>query len=112
MATFTSPEFPNSFHEPFEVTSPSSGKYNCIAWALNDQTRFIWPLRKRGFYCPKGLPMVETIEAFSKLFAKHGYQVCENGNLEDGYQNWPCLPKTVFRPMLPGNLPMDCGQAK
>lgn len=85
MAQFTSTEFPHSFNEPFEITSPASGEYNCIAWALLDLTHFIWPLRQRGFYWPKGLPMKETRSAFVDLFAKHGYKICDNGNLEKGF---------------------------
>ena len=37
--------------------------------------------------------MEESIETFSKLFAKHGYQVCENGNLEDGFQKLALFAK-------------------
>jgi hypothetical protein len=93
MTLFTAPDFPNSFAEPFEVTSPSSGEYNCIAWALNDQTRFIWPLRQRGFYWPRRLPVEETLEAFTKLFAAKKYQVCEDGSLEAGFQKLALFEK-------------------
>lgn len=93
MAQFTSPDFPNSIAEPFEVTSPSSGEYNCIAWALNDQSRFIWPLRQRGFYWPKSVRMEETLEAFSLLFAAKGYQVCMDGGFEAGFQKLALFEK-------------------
>lgn len=44
--------FPNSQTTPFEETSPSSRDYNCIAWAMEDATRFYWPLPDPVFYWP------------------------------------------------------------
>ena len=32
----THPLFPNSFDFPFEITSPETAQYNCVAWALGD----------------------------------------------------------------------------
>jgi hypothetical protein len=93
MGTYTSSEFPNSFLEPFELTSPSSGEYNCIAWALKDLSRFIWPLRQRGFYWPKGVPMEESVDAFINLFARYGFQICENGSHEQGYEKLALFAK-------------------
>ena len=36
----THPLFPNSVDFPFEITSPETTQYNCVAWALGDS--FNW----------------------------------------------------------------------
>ncbi|MEK7254873.1 MAG: hypothetical protein AAB316_09020 [Bacteroidota bacterium] len=33
---FSLQDFPNSSLELFETTSPATGRYNCIAWALEE----------------------------------------------------------------------------
>lgn len=78
--------FPNSKKEPFEVTSPATPNYNCIAWAIEDPTRFYWPLPELAFFWPSDIPKQETIEAFVQLFKSVGYQPCKNGDLEEGFQ--------------------------
>ena len=37
---FSHPSFPNSVSEPFKITSPNDIKYNCIAWACGDDTKW------------------------------------------------------------------------
>lgn len=37
--------------------------------------------------------MEESLAAFTKLFAKHGYQVCGDGNPEEGYQKLALFAK-------------------
>ncbi len=80
------PDFPNSKASPFEITSPSSGVYNCIAWALERTDEFFWPRRMRGFYWPHSIPLKETLAAFQKLFEEAGYEICQHGELESGFQ--------------------------
>ncbi len=77
--------FPNSLIEPFVVTSVATGNYNCIAWAVEDTTRFYWAGPKEFFYWLPNIQRNETIEAFVELFAHFGYEKCNNGLKEKGY---------------------------
>ena len=35
--------FPNLKADGYQVTSPQSLEYNCIAWAAGDNTQWWWP---------------------------------------------------------------------
>jgi hypothetical protein len=78
--------FPNSFDQPLEITSPDTGNYNCIAWALDETALNYWPSPDAFFAWNPRLAREETVEAFILFFKGYGYEVCENGRLEKGYQ--------------------------
>src|SRR5213595_2734466 len=65
----------------FEVTSPPSKRYNCIAWAAGEDHLWWWP---HGPYWPEGVAKDETIEAFSLAYRRLGYAPCESIELEQG----------------------------
>ena len=68
----------------FRVTSPPSEVYNCIAWAAGINNDWWWP---NGFDTwPSGAPMEETLPAFIAAFTPLGYEVCDDGALEDGVE--------------------------
>jgi hypothetical protein len=77
---------PNSIQEPFEITSPDTGTYNCIAWALERTDRNYWVQPEEFFYWPPGLPRIESLDAFILLFELAGYVNCDTGELEPGFQ--------------------------
>ncbi len=79
------PIFPNSSIEPFEVTSPYTPEYNCIAWAFSDNTKWYWPDPSNIYYWPDNVPREINIDAFIKLFQSIDYVVCDNNDLEDKY---------------------------
>jgi hypothetical protein len=64
-------------------TSKATPLYNCIAWAAGDDRRYWWPC---GGYWPKGVPREETLEAFVQAFEVSGYELCEDGSLEPGFE--------------------------
>ena len=76
---------PNSFIEPLVITSLPTGNYNCIAWALEDTTRFYWTGPEAFFYWESDLPREETIDSFVQLFARYDYEICQNALKERGY---------------------------
>lgn len=80
---FSHPEFPRSFEQPFIRTSDKTRRYNCIAWAMDDTTQWYWP--HEDSFWPDEVPMVVELQAFITLFESHGYECCENGDLEEGY---------------------------
>ena len=71
--------FPTLFSSSFEITSPPTKRYNCIAWAAGEEHVWWWP---GGRYWPDGVPKEESIEAFTQAYAKLGYVPCETPELE------------------------------
>jgi hypothetical protein len=75
--------FPKLTDENHELTSPKTIKYNCIAWAAQNTQRwwqpgFFWPIESERDAHGIG----ELILAFKEL----GYEECENGELEQGFE--------------------------
>lgn len=70
-------------HSTFELTSPRTEEYNCIAWAAGDTERWWWP---QGGFWPVGVAARETVPAFEAAYESLGYVVCEGGELEPGYE--------------------------
>lgn len=74
----------------YERTSAPTGQYNCIAHAAYDCRLNWWPIAA-GFaendrYWPKGAPPRRTIRAFTKAFQLQGFELCEDGELEPGFE--------------------------
>lgn len=76
--------FPGLKNTEYDITSPKTDDYNCIAHAANDDENFWWPAP--GHYWPSGMPLGDNIENFTKAFCEVlGYEVCSDGELEPGY---------------------------
>jgi len=78
--------FPQLITRGYSVTSPHTHEYNCIAWAVNDTTRWWWPDGMYTCYWPSAVPRIETIEAFVSAFESFGYAVCDNADYESGFE--------------------------
>ena len=70
----------------YEVTSPESLQYNCVAWAANDVNKWWWPMPPGTSYWPEGVPRQVTLEAFIQAFNTLGYQSCEDAQHELGFE--------------------------
>ncbi len=79
-------EFPNSALEPFEMTSPATGMYNCIAWALGKTYGFFWPGLEEYYNWPDHLPRSESLDGLALIFQDSGCEACQNALLETGFQ--------------------------
>ena len=77
-------EFPNSQNEPFEETSPETDQYNCLAWVMHDTQRW-WDTEDEDFWV-SNLPQDSTLKTLVLLGEKQGFVVCDNGQLEKGYE--------------------------
>lgn len=66
--------------------SPATPEYNCIAFAANEDFRWWWPIPQDSYYWPENVPREENLEAFVKAFETLGYLVCDNDNLERGFE--------------------------
>jgi hypothetical protein len=80
------PRFPFLTQENHEETSPVTPDYNCIAWAAGNQEDWWWPTPEAVTYWPPGVPRVETCAAFVSAFQTLGYQSCDSGDLEAGFE--------------------------
>ena len=99
--------FPELENEGFRETSSPSGKYNCIAWAAGDHHQWWWPYEHPAYYWPPGVTRVVTLESFFQAFAAIGYQHCETGDLEAGFEKVALYsvnakPKHAARQLLDG----------
>jgi hypothetical protein len=81
--------FPRLRGANYQVTSPRSDRYNCIAWAAGDSTDWWWPDvpdLPDSAHWPSSVPRQETLEAFREAFATLGYAVCDADQYEPGYE--------------------------
>jgi hypothetical protein len=81
-------DFPNLRTTQWEITSPITDIPNCIGWALHDVNQFWDPsmVGVRGYYWPPGIPRVWNRNTLRQVFELHGYSVCDNAELEVGFE--------------------------
>jgi hypothetical protein len=73
----------------YEKTSDKDAGYNCVAWAAGMTTCHWWPLEVLADDCywPPDAPCLdESIATFVAAFATLGYEPCQDGTLEKGYE--------------------------
>ena len=88
--TWIEDAFPGLRGSVFDITSPPAD-YNCIAYAAGDESR--WWSHLTGYYWPaERLPRIEALRA---VFETLGYALCDNGELEDGYEKVALYAKGV-----------------
>lgn len=78
--------FPNLIHTHYEITSPATPSYNCIAWAAKDTQRWWWPGLGAPYYWPTGSPTALVVASFIQAFRGLGYEVCPSADLEEGFE--------------------------
>jgi hypothetical protein len=63
-------------------------RYNCIAWAASDTSRWWWPddpIIGYGYW-PPTVPRELTIPAFVAAFQTLGYTACPDDSVENGFE--------------------------
>ena len=80
--------FPNLGASEYAITSPALRRYNCIAWAAGEESRWWEPgLPIGGYFWPPDAPQENTVEGWARAFALHGgYEPCDNGEFENGIE--------------------------
>jgi hypothetical protein len=68
----------------YSITSPRTRFYNCVAFAASETRRWWWPTVFS--YWPENVPREETLQAFILAFRTLGYNPCEDGELESGFE--------------------------
>ncbi|MGB3310360.1 MAG: hypothetical protein WBA86_11505 [Nodosilinea sp.] len=77
--------WPNLATTKLELTSKHTRTYNCFAYAAGDD-RWWSPKPMPGYYWPPGVPREVTIASCIAAYETLGFRLCDNGELEDGYE--------------------------
>lgn len=77
--------FPRLREEGYEIKSEIDPAYNCVAFSLSDSEKWWEPFRPDGFW-PEGVELNDTLNGFIVLFQAQGFVVCENGDIEAGFE--------------------------
>jgi len=102
--------FPNLRPDNFQLTSPATPKYNCVAFAADDEHQW-WEPRQYGgkYHWPPEIPQEDTIEAWTALFLQEGYSLTENSDFEEGYEKVAIY--VSLTDMLPSHVAKSDGRA-
>jgi len=108
--------FPLLNDENHQITSPSTPFYNCAAWAAEDSGRWWWPDAFGLCYWPPDASREESLDAFERAYSVLGYEVCEDGALEDDLEKVAIFadrlgnPTHVARQLPNGRWTSKCGK--
>jgi len=87
MASFLETIFPRLTQDTYSITSPPTKRYNCIAWAAGQSTKWWWPGPDVELeYWPETATRAETLDAFQEALASVGYAKCQDADLEPGFE--------------------------
>lgn len=82
--------FENLKEGEFEITSPFDPKYNCIAHAAEDDSKWWWAvdaaMAGNDVFWYNNIPSQATLENFILAFQKLGYEPCDNAELEKEFE--------------------------
>lgn len=78
--------FPAILVQGYEITSPKTSNYNCIAWAGNVDHLWWWPDQADTGFWPDGVIRECTIEAFISAYETIDFKVCTSSDFEDGFE--------------------------
>lgn len=81
-------KFPGLAQSRFQITSPPNHQYNCIAWAAEDPENLWLPdaYSDPTFTWPDEALREDTTRGWTSVFVALGYQPCDDGSLEPGFQ--------------------------
>lgn len=70
----------------FHIKSPATSCYNCIAWAMGFDDRWVdYILNSKKKWWPKNVPLDWHPDTLIAAFEAVGFEKCNNGKLEDGF---------------------------
>lgn len=70
----------------YEITSPTTDDYTCIAWALGETHRRWDPLGFLPDHWPEGLPRNDQLETIEAALRIEGFERCDDGSLVEGVE--------------------------
>jgi hypothetical protein len=75
---------PNLTAENYRITSPTSWRTNCIAWAVGISDSWWWPAP--GRFWPPNVPREESLDAFVAALGSRGFSSCSSCEIEVGQE--------------------------
>lgn len=107
--------FPNLKGTAYQLTSPATPSYNCIAWAAGFSDRWWWP--DQDCYWPPTAPFETTLSAFIAAFVSCGYETCMNGDLDPHLEKVAIFtssgrPTHAARQLRDGQWTSKCGKSE
>jgi hypothetical protein len=79
-------DFPNLARSHYRITSPSTPRYNCIAWAADRTDRWWEPVEGEQYFWPPGATFEYGLEPYTEAFEAIGYERCPTPDPELGYR--------------------------
>lgn len=76
--------FPGLQSTGYDITSPATKEYNCIAWAAEDTEAWWWP--NKDCFWPSEVLQEETLDVFIKVYEALGYSLCDSDSYEEGVE--------------------------
>lgn len=107
--------FPHLVGTNYQVTSPETPNYNCIAWAARDELHWWQPDPFYQYFWPEGVARSYELAAYLEAFSRLGYEPCGNADLEDGfekvavYRGRDGFPSHMARQLLDGRWTSKLG---
>lgn len=78
--------FPQLGNDPnFDILSPQTSVYNCIAWAMEFTDRWVDMERLPGHWWPDGVTRSPSPSALVQAFEAVGFQKTSSNTLEEGF---------------------------
>jgi hypothetical protein len=78
--------FPGLRTAPHKITSEATPSYNCVAWAAGQTDAWWWPDPMYISFWPAGIPRVESMDMFVRVFEGRGYFLRETADVEYGFE--------------------------
>ena len=88
---------PNLSPDSYQITSPATSDYNCIAWAAQSDDCW-WDPTDPDQYWPDEVPRELTLEAFIQAYQTIGYAPCNSLQYEPGFQKLAIYTKPDGEP--------------
>lgn len=79
--------FPNLAKDPhFELLSEATNVYNCIAWAMGFNDRWVDHLEYPGHWWPNNVQRDNSLQALIDAFVAEGFEQVEGKCFEEGFE--------------------------
>ena len=77
--------FPHLTADAYNITSPATDNYNCIAWAAGDTSKWWEPDPQGQYRWPPNVPRELTLDAFILAYRTLGFVQCVDASHETGF---------------------------
>ena len=78
--------YPNLAGSSFRITSAATHRYNCIAWAVGDVTRWWSSDDFEAYYWPERARRDDSVESWAAALSSVGFEECSSSDLEKGFE--------------------------